>query len=129
MPKVEKISRVVCKKVSEEAMKALEEVANQFGLKVDRGRGSFDEAEFTFKVTFKAPGKAEEKAKSEFEQLAPLLDCDPKWFGQSFKDRGGKTMTVTGLNTKAPKNCIELTDENGGSYKCPPGYVRQHLGK
>ncbi|AJF08240.1 hypothetical protein [Geoalkalibacter subterraneus] len=127
MQNIEKMNRVVCQKVSEEAMKALEKVAQQFGLSVEQGKGSFDDAEFGLKISFKVPAAAEEKAKKEFEQMAPLLDCDPSWFGRSFTEGGGKTMTVAGINPRAPKNCISLKDQEGKSYKCPPSYVRRYL--
>ena len=79
--KIEKFDRAACGTVGDEAMQALAEVAEKYGLTLVRERGSFDHGggSFTFKASFKVMTESGQPAR---EDLAPRGRSPPRWFSQ-----------------------------------------------
>ncbi len=121
------INRANCRVLSADIMQALQAVAEKHNLTLDHKTGKFDPASFTLPVVFSVAEKQNELAEADFAAFAEFMGCNPDWFGQSFMDKKGTVLTVVGLNTRAPKNCIELKSADGKNYKCSPAYIRQFL--
>jgi len=127
MPVVTKITSATCKMLSEDIMDALQSVAVKHGLTLGKKGGKYSEAEFTLPITMSVLELKQGNVKADFVVFAEMMGADPDWFNQSFTTVLGERLTIVGLNTRAPKNCIKIENENGTQYKCSPAYVRQFM--
>lgn len=122
--KIGKFERANLKTIDEAIGKALNDVAAQFGLTIERKRGKFSPT--TYDISYQLQTVSSDgipvAPKRQFEALAPLLGLDPTMFGFTYQERG-RAYTVVGINPKSPKNSVCLERDDGASFCCPPSLV------
>jgi hypothetical protein len=121
--KITKIDRVAIRVISPEIEKALTEVADKFGLKLEVLAGSFTDKSFTPKYSFVVLTEDgfNAEAKKNWDRYAEMFKLDPAWFGQTVLLSGKEEFCIVGLNPKKPKNCIMLERvRDKESFHCPP---------
>ena len=116
-----------CGTISGEAVAALQLVAEEYGLTVKRGRGTYDSATFTFKVTFIAQG--DNGIPADFAKYAPMFGLVPEDFGAEFTTRHG-TFSICGIKPRNRKypilgKCVK----SGKTYKFEDRIVSQITAK
>lgn len=116
--KITKFGKTGVQAVMEDIMSALEVVEEKYGVKIERGNVSFTDLSFKCPITVSVKDNDEvlAKKKTDFERMAKLYGVSGDGFNVEFKE-GGRTMRVTGFNTRAPKYPIILEDSEGNSYK------------
>jgi hypothetical protein len=116
-----KIDKAAAKILSQEAITALQEVADRHGLKVEARGGKYDPTTGTYspKITFSLPD-AERK---EFALYAPMFDMTEDDFGKSFTIRN-KTYTICGIAPRSTTYPILAKDASGKVFKVPPTITR-----
>ncbi len=124
---ITKIDRPECRLLSEEIISLLRPLAEKYGLELDRKGATFNTSSMTLPVVLSVGSLASEKIADEFERYAHMVGADPSWFNHRFLDHKGKGLTIVGLNLKAPKNCIQLEDDDGRTFKCSVAYVKDNL--
>lgn len=130
---VKQFDRTVCRVIGDEIFAAMQAIASKHGLTVDRKGGRFDANEFTPKYTFGIIGDAADDtgitqaARAKWDQYAVMFGLQKDWLGKSFGSRT-KTMTVVGINPRAPANCVMLRDQNNKGFKAPADYIKRQLG-
>jgi len=113
--KITRIDRKACRTIDEAAEKALQEVAEKFGLTVKRESGRFDSTKFTAKFSFLAVG--ESGVPKDFRQCASLVGLDPDCYGKVFRSNG-EAFRVTGINLRRRKYPVSAERvKDGRSYK------------
>jgi hypothetical protein len=123
MSKIKEFTRAECRTVKAEVDAALAKIATKFGLDLDNGSGSFNSAEFGFRVKFRtssAPAKTTRAPKvttSTNSSIAKMLGLPADVIGRKFNHKT-KTFTVTALAPNRPKNAVCLEDQNGRKFKC-----------
>lgn len=119
------------KKFREEATAALTKVAESMGLAASIGRIFFTDDELSFQVTVKdtSVNSRREEWNRWIEEKRPCDGLLTKGdFDLRFKS-GRKYYTIVGILPNSPKNCIELMDEEGESYKTSPENLVADLGR
>lgn len=99
---------------------------------LDLKLGNISYSDTNFKATLNCAvvdesGVVQNKERAAYIELSELYDLDPAWIDQTFMDYEGRTMKITGLNTRARKQPILLEDENGNTYRGPASMVRDHM--
>ena len=124
---ITKFDRNAVKEVGAEVAKALQEVADKFGITYDHKGGTFDPTIGTFSVKgdFSVAGAKQAKFEQLVAYYAPLTVED---FNREFT-MSGKTLRIVGLNNRAPKKPVILEDSNGGQYKSTVDSVARALGR
>ena len=97
------ITKAQAKRLGEEALTALQEVAKRNGLVVEYKGGSFDSNMFRPKFEF----KTEQADGEEFARNAWRVGLDPEDFGKEFTGHDGRRFRITGINTRASRFPIE----------------------
>jgi len=124
---ITKFDRSTAKEVGAEVAKALQEVADKFGITFDYKGGTFDPEIGTFSV--KGDFSVADAKQAKFEQLVPYYaPLTVEDFNREFT-MNGKTLRIVGLNNRAPKSPVLLEDNNGGQYKAPLAGVVRALGR
>lgn len=109
------------KKFIKEAEELLEPLKEKYGVAVDFGRISYSASSFTTKLeVLNVEGNVEDTYRDKYKQDAIRGRAEhlSEFYGEEV-NIGGKILKVTGYNTRAPKNPIELEDTKGVRYKCP----------
>lgn len=98
--KITRFTKKECRLLGEAAVKALENLANEFGLKITYNGGTIDDYEFKMKLACKVlvTEKGESADKAEFEKWATLYGLKPEWYGKPVV-LGGQAFTISGLRT------------------------------
>lgn len=122
---METFNKKLAEAVAADVMIALEAVAKKHGLDLVSLGGKFTDATFKPAVEFSIASVAMDRARND----AKLVGADSSWIGRSFKDVSSNIMlTVVGINTARPKNCMELAGSDGKKYKSGVDFVRRFLG-
>lgn len=123
MTTITKFDRPACRTIADEAMDALQAVAEKHGLLLKKERGQYDTASYTFKVTFNC--KTESGAPKNFERNAAALGMPKGCWGEVFEYSPGGTMyQLQGINLRARKYPViakRLTDDK--MFKLEAGMV------
>jgi hypothetical protein len=116
--KVTKLKKADVQAIMGDIVSALATIEEKYGVKIERGSASYTELSFKCPITVTVNDNDEvlAKKKTDFERMAKLYGVSGDGFNVEFKE-GGKTMRVTGFNTRAPKYPIILEDSEGKSYK------------
>lgn len=101
-------------------------------ISLDLKLGNISYSDTNFKATLNCAvvdenGVVQNKERAAYIELSELYDLDPAWIDQTFMDYEGRTMKITGLNTRARKQPILLEDENGNTYRGHASMVRDHM--
>jgi hypothetical protein len=102
--------------------KAMEELEKKYGVKVEMGRISYNEHEFSTKLNVTNATNDEELEKTKFmNAIAPFanygLYADD--YKKEFKIQG-KTYQLIGVKPRARKNPLIIKDKEGKTYCCAP---------
>jgi hypothetical protein len=128
--KITKFGRPTCRKVSDEALEALNAVAEKFGLIVKNEPGRFTHNTFTAKFTFSVEASDGTGAPADFAQKARLVGLPEDCFGKEFTDFRNQTFTITGVNLRAKKYPVQVTKKSDGrGFKMPAAQVAAHLAR
>jgi len=101
---------------------AIKKIAENYGFEARLKGGTYSDVSFIPKVEFYSL----EAKKEEGSSLAGLFGLPSNIIGKSYTSKS-ITYTVTGINPKRPKNCIELMGDNGKSYKCSAENIKMML--
>lgn len=111
--------RAIMKELEESAKK----IAKKYGVDAKFGGGTYDNTSYNLKMEFfSIEGKKEES-----ESAAVLVGLPPDVIGKAWVNSKGVYMTISGINLRRPKNCIELKGSDGMSYKCDVDMVKRAL--
>jgi hypothetical protein len=121
---IEQMDKAAARTIAAAMKAALAAVEADLGVTIEVGGGSYDPTgEFTPKVRVKLAGAD----RAAFEKYAPMVGLDPADFGREFS-YNGKTVRISGLNLRAPRFPVILTDvKTGKTYKAPEDSVRLRL--
>lgn len=98
--------------ISHELDLAIKKIGEKYGFEAKIKGGTYGDSTYSPKVEFfSLEGKKEES-----QSVAGLFGLPSDIVGKVFKHKT-ITYTVTGINPKRPKNCVELMGDNGKSYK------------
>ena len=106
MSKIENFDPKTCRVLSDEILKALQPLADKYGLVLKPGNGVYSDGRYTAKVEFAAIGNdgvAKTKEVEEFNKYHGLVGLEKEDFGKTFVNNG-RTFAVCGLKfgTKMP---------------------------
>ncbi len=119
------IDRSTCSTIQKEAIDALAEYATARGLKVTYKRGKYDPTAGFCDITLSFALADAEPGRVEWERYCTRYGLRPEDFGRSF-EHAGKTFTISGVRTRAPKRPISCTSE-GRTYSFPLSIVKLYL--
>lgn len=113
------MDRQICKAIAAAAEMALADVAKGFGLHVKRGTANFDSTSAKIQMVFSEiseDGTVMTREAEAFKDNADMYGLRPEDLGEKF-DHKGHTFTITGLNARARKMPIQVTREDGRTFK------------
>jgi hypothetical protein len=118
MTKITQFNKASAGIVAERVTAALQTLAQDLGLVIKRGGGTFGDGTFTMKLEISVvgeDGKVASRAAETFKQLASLYGFKPDDLGKTFRS-GGKEYTIAGLVTR--KRMRPLIASCGGKEYC-----------
>jgi len=130
--KITEFTRANVRELMAEVKKALEPVAERYGLTLDRKGRSFyrDKVPVMFELLVTKEdenGVALDGKAQEFKRHASLMGMKASDLGREFT-YAGKVYRITGMNRRAKKYPILAEDvRQGKSYKFPADFVREAL--
>ena len=120
MGKITSIDRATCANISKRIAAALAPLAEEFGLSITPGRGSFTATTFSLRLevaTKSTDGQVQSRETQAFAQHAHLFGLNPADLGRKFI-ASGREFVVSGLNTRArSKPVIATSTSDGRQYK------------
>ena len=118
------VSRATCTLLGNEIEAAIDPIFAKHGF--ERGKTTRNYGEF-FGIKIQAtPIGAPKPAENDFTRYASLFDLPADALGKQVR-LGSRLFTITGLNTRAPKNPVMLKGDDGKSYKAPAESVKRGL--
>ena len=110
--KITAFDKPTVRTVSKAAMAALEKVAAEHGLTVQRSRtASYSGSELRFKVTFTLDSVGEfDKVAEAWKHNCEFFGLKKEWLGQDITV-GGKVYRIEGLDTKKRVNVVILSKD------------------
>ena len=125
MGKIREFNKVSCVLVREEIKKTLQGLAEELGLFINTGSGTFSPNELTLRLSISLQegfdGKSGKQA--EFERYSFGFGIPDKSFGKKFS-YGGEIFTITGIRPKARKNPVLATNSKGKEFIFPVDIVK-----
>lgn len=122
-------SRPKVRLVRERLQAAMQEAAEELGISVEIGGGSYRDNHCTFKLecsSVNEDGTVHNQDEEDFKLNCALYGLKPEAFGAKFKLRG-KTYTITGLKTRRHKYPISGERSDGKPFKFPVIDVKRGL--
>jgi len=120
------IDKSVVQEMRKEVFQALNAIASRHGLNVkQQSNVSYSATDFSVKYTFSDADI--NLAKADFEKKCWKYGLSASDYGRTF-DNDGKTIVITGINTRAPKYPIQYTVDDRG-MKCAPDYMMAMITK
>ncbi len=115
-----------CRLVSARVIATLQPLAQELGVQIKAGRGSYRGGAFTLKLevaVIQEGGQAATREATDFLRLAKYHGLDPEHLGATFTT-GGNTYRITGWRTKARKRPVQsVRVDNGKLYVWPAARV------
>lgn len=109
---IKNFDRQNLKEIRQSVQTALNKVAMEYGIKIDMGNIRFTGNNFRCKLDANTTVGTIVNS-FEFKPSAP----GSHYIGKTFK-RNNSYFTVTAYNPNKPKNCFELTNQNGRKFVC-----------
>jgi len=132
MTRIKSFDRSVCRIVSSDLLTALKRAAKDYGLDVSLGRGTYTDANFTFKVQVSVVGKDGTALTREAEELTRYLqysDLPKDLLNKVIQVDTGEIYRVTGLSLRRSKYPIVAERvRDGRVFKLRMDTVRRALG-
>ena len=99
--------------------RALEEIAEDYGITFEVGSMRFNADECSTKITAHNAEDMSDVRREQFDGNCFVLGIKPEAYGATFQSRG-KTYKITGLKPRSPKFPVIAEDvRSGSSYKFP----------
>lgn len=124
-----KFDRNTCKQINDEAMEALQAVAEKQGLVVQRsGSGSFSSTNFSFKVEFATvqDGIVQDRESQAFTALSRVYGFEPTDLGKTFV-YNNVSYAITGLKPNCKNAVICRNNVNNREYRFSADVVKAFL--
>lgn len=122
--KITQFDRTTCRIVSKRVEEALAVLADELGVKITAGRGTFTQNSYALKVeiaTIGQGGEVNTRAAEDFKQYAALYAAlygmEPDDLGKTFVHRG-RTFRITGLRPRSSVRYPVLTEDPNGKAIC-----------
>ena len=128
MKKIESFNKPQIVQLRNEIDKALDRVANKYGITISAGNCSFSGNEANFKLKLNTIGDSGTVITRESQMWALYKNrtqCSHLKVGDEIQLQGN-TYTLTGYNTRAKKAPIQFTDSSGRGYKCSIAMLDQY---
>ena len=128
---IKKFDKPTCKLVRADIDAAMAAVAAKYGIKLQSGRGTFGDTNFTLKLEMSVLDETgvDLKAKREFETLANFVGLEPGDFGRQFTFRG-EQYELSGINHRSTKMPILAKNvATGAKFKFGEDTVLRALGR
>lgn len=125
MGKIREFNKVSAVLIRDEVKKTLQELAEELGLFINTGSGTFSPSEFTIRLNISLQEGFDGKsgAQAEFERHSFGFGLKDKWFGKKFS-YGGEIFTISGIRPKATKNPVLATNSKGKEFIFPVDIVK-----
>ena len=125
---ITQFDRATCRMVSQAIEKAVQGVAEEFGIGIRRGRGTFSGPTFTMKLEcgIKENGEVLTKEAQDFKQLASAYGLKPTDLGRTFCLRGN-SYKIVGLKARSTKYPILVERADGKRFKQDESTVKAML--
>lgn len=107
--------------------KAVDELEKKYNVKIEMKAISYTDMNFHFKVVCNEVGESGTKKidMNKFGLMKSILGFNGNYGDKFVKD--GVTYTVVGLNSRRPKNAVELERSDGKGYKATVSTVNSML--
>jgi len=130
MQEIKRFDKVVCKKLSAEVIKAIQDIGKKYNVDIAPAGGTFSDPEYKMKIKFNvidSSGKSISKEAEDFKQYAGMFGLNPEHLGAKFFS-GGDEFEITGLKTRNRKLPIIATQvKTGVSYKFREDFIKRAL--
>lgn len=129
---IQKFHRSNLDNIADDAMTALQAVADKYDIDIQKGRGTYSDTNYTLKIEMSVKDKTGQvitREARDFKSFADAYGLQSDDLGKTFP-ASGRTFEIVGLSTKAKKYPILAKDVNtGGTYKFPATRVATALAK
>ena len=128
MKKIETFNKPQIVQLRNEIDKALDQVANKYGITIKAGNCSFSGNEANFKLklnTIGDNGTVITRGSQMWALYKNRTQCSHLSVGDEIQLQGN-TYTLSGYNTRAKKAPIQFTDSKGNGYKCSIAMLDQY---
>ena len=128
MKKIESFNKPQIVQLRSEIDKALDRVANKYGITISAGNCSFSGNEANFKLklnTIGDGGTVITRESQMWDLYKNRTQCSHLKVGDEIQLQGN-TYTLSGYNTRAKKAPIQFTDSSGRGYKCSIAMLDQY---
>lgn len=125
MGKIREFNKVSAVLVRDEVKKTLRELAEQLGLFISTGSGTFSSSELTIRLNISLQEGFDGKsgAQAEFERHAFAFGLKDNMFGKKFT-YGGEIFTISGIRPRATKNPVLGTNSKGKEFIFPVDFIK-----
>jgi len=115
--------------IGKECEKALQAVAEKFGLELQYRGGRFSDTDYTPKFVFQGKNeKGENKLESDWNKYAELYDLKKDWLGEIIP-LNGQDGIILGLEGKNHKYPVIVEGSNGTQYKLSVDQVKVRIAR
>ena len=128
MKKIESFNKPQIVQLRNEIDKALDRVANKYGITISAGNCSFSGNEANFKLKLNTIGEGGTVITREsqmWDLYKGRTQCSHLSIGDEIQLQGN-TYILSGYNTRAKKAPIQFTDSSGRGYKCSIAMLDQY---
>jgi hypothetical protein len=129
--KIQQMDRKTVQLLSDAITQALQPLAAQYGVKIDRGSASYNDQNFTLKVSVAVIGEggvAVSKEVTDFKRYAEFKGLKADDLGRTVSI-SGKPYTIAGYLVRSTRNPILVKDSKGKSWRMPLYLVTEALNK
>ena len=128
MKKIESFNKPQIVQLRNEIDKALDRVANKYGITISAGNCTFSGNEANFKLklnTIGDSGTVITRESQMWDLYKGRTQCSHLSIGDEIQLQGN-TYILSGYNTRAKKAPIQFTDSSGRGYKCSIAMLDQY---
>ena len=125
--RVERFDSAICRELADEALAAIQAVAERRGLIVEKSGGRYGDDEFVAKFTFRV--RAADGAPKSFAADAAAIGLPEDCYGKTFRAHTGEEFKIVGVDPrrrKYPVSTVRVKD--GKAFKFTAESVRAALG-
>jgi len=120
----------VCKEIAQVISNALVPVAEQFGINIKLGRGTFSANNYTLKIEMACvdpSGTILSRERDDWNYSAVAYGLNPEWLDRTF-DNGQSVYRISGLKPRSRKYPVLAEDTHTGKmYKFSARAIRMHM--
>jgi hypothetical protein len=133
---IELFNKLTCTEFSNACLKALQVVAKEYGVNIEKRGGKYNNSDLTMKFeatvqSAKGVEAKKETAKADWDayvEMDPDMGLKPDDFGKTFTVPGRPTKyTIIEYNPRKSKNPVVTQGSDGKRWVWPPAVVKRHL--